>query len=394
MKVLMVCTTCPVPSFGGASIRSSGWLRTLTGFAEVGLVTLTRCEREMEALAEFETACAVVRGVAAPRTPARKILDAVSATVTATPYLVRSGWEQKLKDAVGDVLDRWRPDVVQAELLPAAPYLESARSRGVATVYSAHNVESRIVKGPKSSWSGRLRARRMGRLEERVARRVDAVVAVSELEAAHFQRHAAHVCHVANAIELDRYRYTPPSERTGQTLLFVGHLGYGPNADAATTLVRRVFLEVRRELPKVVCVIAGAEPSHAVRALAGDGVEVIADPPDLTDLWSKATALVCPLRWGAGSRIKILEAAASGVPVVATRFSVEGLELEEGADFRAGEGPSELAASVVSLLRDVAAADEQALRARKAVERTHSWPAMRPRMTELYESLVDHHRQK
>ncbi len=394
MKVLMICTTCPVPSFGGASIRSSGWLRTVAEFAEVGLVTLTRNEREQAALPELETVCAVVRGVAAPRTPVRKIRDAVSATVTATPYMVRSGRERRLRAAVHDVLDQWRPDIVQAELLPAAPYLESARSRGMPTVYSAHNVESRIVAGPKNSWAGRLRAGRMGRVEARVARRVHTVITVSEQEAALFRQLAAHVCHVANAVDLESYLFALPSNRTGQTLLFVGHLGYGPNVDAATTLARQVFHEVRRELPQVDCVIAGAEPSRAVRALAGDGVEVIADPPDLAGLWSRAAALVCPLRWGAGSRIKILEAAASGVPVVATRFSVEGLELAEGTEFYAGEEPSELAASVVSLVRDVAAADELALRARRAVERNHSWPLMQPRMAELYESLVDHHRQK
>jgi len=373
MKVLMICTTCPVPSFGGASIRSSGWLRTVAKFAEVGLVTLTRTEREQAALAELETVCAVVRGVAAPRAPVRKIRDAVSATVTATPYLVQSGRERRLRAAIHDVLDQWRPDIVQAELLPAAPYLESACSRGIPTVYSAHNVESRIVAGPKNSWTGRLRAGRMGRVEARVARRVHAVVAVSEQEAALFGHLAAQVCHVANAVDLESYRFVLPSVRTGQTLLFVGHLGYGPNADAATTLARRVFHEVRHELPQVDCVIAGAEPSRAVRALAGDGVEVIADPPDLAGLWSRA---------------------ASGVPVVATRFSVEGLELAEGTEFYAGEEPSELAASVVSLVRDVAAADELALRARRAVERNHSWPLMQSRMMELYESLVDHHRQK
>jgi glycosyltransferase involved in cell wall biosynthesis len=392
MKVLMICTTCPVPPFSGASIRSLGWLRAVADFAEVGLVTLTRYEREMAALSELTSVCAVARGVAAPRTTMRKMRDAVSAATTATPYLARSGWEGRMLAAVDDVLDRWRPEVVQAELLPAASYLERARARGIATVYSAHNVESRILRGPKDSWAGRLRAGKMGRFESRVARRARAVVAVSEHEAPIFRDLGARVCRVANAVDPESYRFTLPSARTGQTILFVGHLGYGPNVDAATTLARRVFPEVRSELSQARCVIAGAEPSRAVEKLASDGVDVVADPPDLEALWSRAAVLVCPLRWGAGSRIKILEAAASGVPVVATRFSVEGLEFAERAEFLAAEEPSELAAAVVSLARNVAAADELAMRARRAVERNHAWSVMRPRIAELYEGLVDHRR--
>jgi glycosyltransferase involved in cell wall biosynthesis len=393
MKLLMICTTCPA-SFGGASIRSSGWLRTVAEFGEVGLVTLTRNERERDALAEFESEYAVVRGVAAPRTSIRKIRDVVTATITGMPYLVRSGWERRLRAAVDDVLDRWRPDIVQAELLPAAPYLECARARGVPTVYAAHNVESRIVRGPRDSRPGRVRAARMQRFETQVARRAQVVVAVSGPEEALFRNLGASVCRVTNAIDPESYRFTLPSERSGQTLLFVGHLGYGPNVDAAVTLARRVLPEVRRELPQVRCVIAGAEPSRAVRALAGDCVDVVADPPDLGDLWSRAAVLVCPLRWGAGSRIKILEAAASGVPVVATRFSVEGLEFLESTEFLAAEEPSELAAAAVMLARDVARADGVAVRARRAVERNHTWSLLKPKIAELYEGLVGHSRQE
>jgi glycosyltransferase involved in cell wall biosynthesis len=394
MKVLMICTTCPAPPSSGASIRSSGWLRTIAEFAEVGLVTLTRNERERAALAELESACATVRSFTAPRTPIRKIRDVVLAAINATPYLVQSGRERRMQAAVDDILDRWRPDVVQAELLPAAPYLVRPRGFKIPTVYSAHNVESRIVRGPENGLAGRLRAGRMGRVEARIARRADAVVTVSGHEAKLFRALGAQVCRVPNAIDPGSYRFRLPSERVGQVLLFVGHLGYRPNVDAAVTLVRAVLPEVRRELPQVECVIAGAEPMRVVRALAGGGVHVVANPLDIDDLWSRATARVCPLRWGAGSRIKILEAAASGVPVVATRFSVEGLELEEGTDFLAGEEPSELAASVISLMREVAAADSLALRARKGVERNHSWAVMQPRMTELYESLVDHRRKR
>lgn len=394
MKLLLVCTTCPVPPFSGAAHRELGWLRTASEFAEVALVTLTRNERQHLALADLASTCAIVTGVAAPRTVPRKLRDLFMAAFSGVPYLVWSGHERRLYAAVSRIVEQWSPDVAQAELLPAAPYLEVSRDRGIPTVYSAHNVESRIVAGPQGGRRHSSKVRWMRRFEARVAEEVGAVVAVTRTEAAWFRDRASRVHHIPNAVDVDELPFVNPSARAGRDLLFIGHLGYGPNIDAATTLARQVFPAVRSALPGTRCVIAGAEPVRAVCALAGDGVDVVADPEDLGPQWSRAGVLVCPLRWGGGSRIKILEAAARGVPVVSTPFAAEGLELEPGVHFCVGSAPRELAEAVVSVLSDRAASDAPARAARDAVEQHHSWRCLRSAMIELYEGLVGDHRQE
>lgn len=394
MRLLFVCTTCPVPPFSGAAHRELGWLRTASEFAEVALVTLTRNERQHLALADLASICAMVVGVSAPRTVPRKLRDLFMAAFSGVPYLVWSGHERRLYAAVSRIVEQWSPHVVQAELLPAAPYLEIPRLRNIPSVYAAHNVESRIVAGRSAGrWAG-VEERCMRRFEARVARDADAVVTVNQIEAEWFSDHARTVHHVPNALDVGDIPFEPPSSRTGLDLLFVGHLGYGPNVDAATTLARQVFPEVRSALPGTRCVIAGAEPVRAVRALAGDGVEVVADPEDLGPQWSRAGVLVCPLRWGGGSRIKILEAVARGVPVVSTLFGAEGLEFEPGVHLCVGSGPHELAAAAASVLRDRAAFDAAARAARDAVEQHHSWQRLRSAMIELYEGLVGDYRQE
>lgn len=394
MKLLLVCTTCPVPPFGGAALRELGWIRTASEFSEVALVTLTRSEQERAALADVKTVCRIVREVPAPRTASRKLRDLCLAALGRVPYLVWSGHEPRLRTAVREVVERWGPDVVQAELLPAAPYLEVARSRAVPTVYAAHNVESRIVAGPARGRRAGSRERRMRRFEARVAREADAVVAVSRLEAAWFRDHASRVHHIPNAVDTDELPFLAPSARSGRNLLFVGRLGYGPNADAAATVARQVYPRVRRAVPDAGCVIAGAAPSRAIRALAEDGLEVVPDPQDLAALWASSAVLVCPLRWGAGSRLKILEAAARGVPVVTTSFGAEGLELKPGTHYAVADDVTRQAEAAVAILRDPAKADGMARAAREAVERHHSWPSVRSAMMDLYEGLVGHHRQE
>ena len=394
MKLLMVCTTCPVPPFSGAALREIGWLRTTAGFADVALTTLTRNDLEHAALSSLTGFCSMVHGVPAPRSAARKLMDLCRAHLTGTPYLVRSGHERRLHEVVRDVIEEWSPDIVQAELLPAAPYLKIARSRAIPTVYAAHNVESRIVAGPAGRRRAGRTARRMHRFEAGMAAEASAVVAVSRIEEAWFRRHTPRVHHVPNAVDPDESPFVPPSQRQGGNLLFVGHLRYGPNVDAATILARQVYPEIRKALPETGCVIAGTNPTRAVRALAGYGVEVVPDPPDLDPLWLGAGALVCPLRWGAGSRIKILQAAARGVPVVSTPLGAEGLEFEPDVHYAVGKDPSQLVDATLSLLRDAGIADQMARAARLAVERHHAWPRLRSAMMELYEGLVGDHRQE
>jgi glycosyltransferase involved in cell wall biosynthesis len=394
VKLLLVCTTCPVPPFGGAALRELGWLRTASEFSEVALVTLTRNEQERTAIAGLDSTCTIVREVSVPRSVPRKLRDLFMAGLSGVPYLVWSGYERRLHVAVSRIVRQWSPDVVQAELLPATPYLEVARSRAIPTVYSAHNVESRIVAGPPGGRRRGSEERLMRRFEARMAREADTVVAVSRVEAAWFRDHTSRVHHVPNAVDLDESAFVVPSERPGRDLLFVGHLGYGPNVDAAVTLARKVFPDVRRGFPETRCVIAGAAPARAVRDLAGDGVDVVADPQDLAPLWSGAGVLVCPLRWGGGSRIKILEAAARGVPVVSTPFGAEGLEFEPGVQFGEGSTALELTRATALLLGDRAVADRTARAAREAVERRHSWPRLRSAMMEVYEGLLGDHRQE
>jgi glycosyltransferase involved in cell wall biosynthesis len=196
---------------------------------------------------------------------------------------------------------------------------------------------------------------------------------------------------IPNAIDLDRYTFTPPSARRGGDIVFFGHLAYPPNVDAATRLVRRILPRIRSRLPGVRCVVAGRAPARAVRRLVGDGVSVLGDVENGFEIWRRAAALVCPLQWGGGSRLKLLEAAASGVPVAGTTFAGEGLSLRPGCDYAAGESDEALAEAAVSLLSDPTRADELARSAVAMVAAQHDWRRWATHIAELYENLAGHH---
>lgn len=136
-------------------------------------------------------------------------------------------------------------------------------------------------------------------------------------------------------------------------LFFVGHLGYGPNIDAVRRLAIQILPLIREHFPDIRLLLAGRYPKPAVRELDGlAGVEVHENPERLGDLYSRASLSLVPLRAGGGSRIKILEAAAWGIPVVATPLAAEGLELEPDRQVLLADSDAELARLAIDLLTD------------------------------------------
>lgn len=154
----------------------------------------------------------------------------------------------------------------------------------------------------------------------------DAVFASSPLECAGIHRRHPGLSPrpIANAVALPR----PQRRRDdGGTLLFVGSFGYTPNVDAALWFADRVWPRLRRHASRLV--IAGRNMPPALRALARRrGVSLRADLPDLSQVYARATVAIAPLRSGGGTRIKLLEAAARGVPIVATSLAAAGLALD------------------------------------------------------------------
>jgi glycosyltransferase involved in cell wall biosynthesis len=200
----------------------------------------------------------------------------------------------------------------------------------------------------------RLRARndeRMWRrLERRTALATDAVVLCSLLDRDRLGADNAHV--VPNA-------YPQPSASVGRvevgnppTLLFQGNLAYAPNTDAARYLVQQIGPRLWDLIPETrIRLVGGAPPS--VEALHDPPrVEVVGTVPDMTLELARADAVVVPLRYAGGTRLKILEAFAHRIPVVSTRIGAEGLEAAEGLHFLLADDPLRFAENCVKVLVD------------------------------------------
>lgn len=238
-------------------------------------------------------------------------------------------------------------------------------------VLDAHNVEAEIMERLAESaprWQRkalRWQAGRIRDLERELARNVDLVFTCSEKDAAAFRDMGARRVRVApNSIP----PLSPPLVAQRHDVVFVGSLDWRPNADAAVVLAKEIWPRCRALLPGARLVIVGRNPPLHVQALASHDVVIQGSVPSVRPYLDRAFATAIPLRAGSGTRIKILEAWAAGVPVVASRVAAEGLPYTDGIDLILAEEPGEFARALVRLWRDRQLAEELSREGRRTAE--------------------------
>jgi glycosyltransferase involved in cell wall biosynthesis len=143
-------------------------------------------------------------------------------------------------------------------------------------------------------------------------------------------------------------------ERTLQPIfLFVGSMSYNANSDAVEYFAVRIWPRILKELPSAQFLIVGRDPPPSVQRLhSGTKIVVTGTVPSTVPFLKQATIMVVPIRFGSGTRIKILEAWAHRLPVVSTQLGAEGLEGEHGKHLLLADSPEDFAGACCRLARD------------------------------------------
>jgi glycosyltransferase involved in cell wall biosynthesis len=341
-------------------------------------VYLVAFREEGEAVAEN-----VLRGLCRehlvfPR-PALPRFTAWRNILSPTPLLVRRFASREAEGKVRMLVTERGIDCLIAEALLVAEYVRPFRQ--TYRVLDAHNIEFVRARGrtattrqPLKRLAYGLIAARLARYERRALGDFDLVLACSvpDRRVLERARPGLRVATVPNTVDTDAFRpaSAPPA---GRTVLFTGTLWYEPNADAACRLAEDIFPRVRLDVPDATLLIVGDDPPDFVRALGRrPGIEVVGPVEDIRLWLNKAAVYAAPVRMGSGTRQKLLDAMACGLPVVTTRKGAEGLEVEDGRHLLLAETADEFRARVLDLLRDDALRRRLAAGGRELVEEKYS----------------------
>jgi glycosyltransferase involved in cell wall biosynthesis len=259
----------------------------------------------------------------------------------------------------------------------------------------AHNVESliwsRYVETETNAvkrWYIRRQWQKFEKFEAWAYSAATLTVAVSEADAALMQSRfeVPEVAVVDNGVDTAFFTPQRDVERDPARLLFLGSLDWRPNLDAVQQLLNDIFPAVKARIPQATLSLVGRHPPEWLRAQAATvpGVQVFADVPDVRPFLATCGMLAVPLRIGGGSRLKILEALATGTPVVSTRIGAEGLHLSPARELLVTDGPEGMADAIVDGIRDPEWLRDMAEEGRRRVVAQYDWGQLAEKLDEVW----------
>lgn len=400
MRILWLGHNLAYPPKGGPLQRNYNLLKEAAKHHEVHALVFDQPasrpagvtpEQCVEALSKF---CASVEWVPLPTDSfgIGRYWRAIGGLLMGVPYEFRWLRSRDMGKRLQRLAGRFQFDVVHADTLGLAPYVSLVPSAG--TVLNHHDIESALVQRRAASEHSPLWrmfwAREAANLLAAERRwcplfHVNTVVSEDEGKLLKPSCKESHIRVVPNGVDIGYF--TPRQDPGGARLLFCGRLDQLANKGAITFFFNSIWPQLSDRVKKIEIDVVGKNPPAWLRELSqrDPRVHVPGFVDDVRPYFQKATIFVCPITDGGGTRLKILDALAMGMPIVSTTFAASGLDLRDGIHLLIADTPETIVAQILRLLSDTALRQRLAQEAVAVVRQTYSWDTIGHSLVAAYE---------
>jgi glycosyltransferase involved in cell wall biosynthesis len=306
------------------------------------------------------------------------------------------GYIQPAAKQLNHMMKEFQPDLVIVEELWLYHYLSVIKKYPCRIIFDQHNIEANLFQTIKCSepnfrtWvRKRLHLPQIKFIENTFIQKSDQVWVCSDQDEKLLKILYGEFSHsyvIPNSINIDYYQsvYLERSKSFNNTqksqlnILFPGHFGYLPNIEAAQLLIEKIYPKIREIYPDCRLLLVGREPTNFMQEASHKNPNIIVtgEVADMRPYLTEADIMIVPLQKGSGTRFKILEAFASGCPVISTKKGAEGLKAEDDQHLLIRDNIEDIVTGVIELLTKPHVRQELSHRAYEQVQKEYSWQAV------------------
>jgi len=399
MKVLFLSQIVPYPPHGGVLQRGYNLLRELGREAEVHLLafvhpdvlpTAEAIEQSRGALGAFCRRVEYFR-LWPKASKAHHAAGLLMSAASSQPFSVIAHRSAEYQRRIDAVLAESPFDIVHADTVALSQFVRPGVR--VPTVLTHHNIESMLMerrsKVEKGGLARRFLAREAAKLRAYEAAEsprfdVNVVVSVPDGEALATIAPGLRTAVVPNGVDVEYFSPRPDQETPA--LVYTGGMNMFANRDAVLWFCAEVWPRITASVPDVRFFAVGQDPPPELRELSvkDPRITVTGFVDDIRPYVSQAAVYVVPLRVGGGTRLKVLDAMASGKALVSTAIGCEGIAVRPGEHLLVADTPEAMAASTIALLNDPARRQTLGAAARRLVEQRYAWRVVGGQLLEAY----------
>jgi len=399
MKILFITQTFPYPPLRGDNVISYALIKELYNRGNgIYLVSFIYSEEEEDKyLPALKKYCRLIK--LAPYAPKKNLLSYILKVFNKYPYGIIQLYSKSMETLIKEVLKENRIDVIHFHGPAMAQYINAA-SNYPKVVVPIDCISERfyqfykVSKNPVKKIHYFLHWKKSVKFERDYYIKFDQCVVVNIYDAKKLQEISPklELNVIPNGVDIQYF--CPKSKKSVQkeckSIVFTGAMNYYPNIDAVLFFVREIFPYIRQEIPDIKFYIVGRDPDPKIFRLTKtyDNIIVTGFVEDIRPYLLKSSVYIAPLRTGVGIKNKVLEAMATGIPIVGTSLSFSGIEVEHGKEVLIADEPKEVARLVLSLIKDKNLAETLAYQGRRFVEKNHSWESTALKYENVYKKAI------
>ena len=393
MKILMLTPYLPFPLMSGGQTRSYNLIKNLSKKHDITLFSLIKDDSEKKYIPELKKYCKKIFVFRRSKTPwtLRNILLTVFG---AYPFLVIRNLSPDEKLAVQKELETDNYDIIHAETFYVMPHIPKTDvpillvEQTIEYLVYKHYVREQapfFVKIPFSLDVMKLRF-----WETHFWKQADRVVAMSSSDKKEMLglTKELNIDIVPNGIDIDHFSQIPRKENTSPKVLYVGNFKWLQNVEAVNILIKKVWPKIKKEVKDVKLWIVGMNITDQLKEIKSKDIEITEAIPDIREAYSNSSVLVAPIKGPGGTRLKILEAMASALPIVTTTVGAEGLGVTNGKEILISDDLNILAKYAVEILKDKNISEKLGLYGKKFVKSKYTWNNSAQVLDNIYSKVV------
>ncbi|QQG44792.1 MAG: glycosyltransferase family 4 protein [Candidatus Roizmanbacteria bacterium] len=400
MKILMLTPYLPYPPASGGQIRTYNLLKYLSRNNEITLISLYKNKNTKKDASYLKSFCKKIYLCKRAEKP-WQIGNILKSIFSLLPFLIVRNYSSEAKKEIKELLEKENFDVIHAETFYIMPHIPETK---IPILLVEQTIEYQVYQHFVSTMPIFIRAfffldiLKLKFWETYYWKKATLVSSVSQQDKLMIKRRVLNINPVIipNGAGDEMFVDSLVKKNLEKpSILFVGNFYWLQNVEAASYLINRLFPRIKDKIKDVLLIIAGQNALDKIKYNGNGGIKIIDIPQNdsnlVKKLYHEATLFIAPIFGPGGTRLKILAAMASGLPVIATKIGVEGLKTEDKKHVLIAKTTEEFVRQTEVVLKDKNLYDTLRKNSYQLAKSEFSWESISKQLEIVYKNIINSH---